>query len=124
MSRMHASDSKPDKAFHTAIRTCHTSCKSLHRIPACASCWIVSKSRVQARSLCRLFYRGLTGYGILLTWLTLLTALATTTLGGRAVSSGSASTQWLAYAVAALGGLHTLLVLLNTRFLSRPPKIA
>ena len=65
---------------------------------------------------CRLFYRGLTGYGILLTWLTLLTALATTSIGGHAASSGSGVAPWLSYAMAALGGLHTLLTVFDARF--------
>lgn len=69
-------------------------------------------------ALRRRYYRGLNGYGALLTLLTFLTALGTTAVGAQSTRSGS--NQWLAYAVAALGGLHTLLVLVETRWSSHP----
>ncbi|CAL5221910.1 g4180 [Coccomyxa viridis] len=64
------------------------------------------------------YYQAYTGWGTLLTWLKLLTALAITVISGKAAST-SDPYHWLATAIAALGGLHTLLVTIETRW---PPK--
>lgn len=65
-------------------------------------------------SLCRQFYRGLTGWGHVLTLLALLIGMATTAVGAL-IKSKPDSYAWLSIFVTALGVLHLALTTCATR---------